>query len=51
MPEIDPFIALGFGNAMADLPQYTAQGGMLYVFALEQPARRSGGGDTAGRVP
>ena len=50
MPEIDPFIALGFGNAMADLPQYTAQGGMLYVFALEQPARRSGGGDTAGQV-
>ena len=38
MPEIDPFIALGFGNAMADLPQYTAQGGMLYVFALETGA-------------
>ena len=35
MPEVDPFIALGFGNAMADLPQYTPQGGMLYVFALD----------------
>jgi alcohol dehydrogenase (cytochrome c) len=35
MPDIDPFIALGFGNAMTDLPRYTPQGGMLYVFALE----------------
>ena len=26
--------ALGFDNAMADLPQYTTPGGMLYVFAL-----------------
>jgi PQQ-dependent dehydrogenase (methanol/ethanol family) len=26
--------ALGFVNAMADLPQYTNSGGMLYVFAL-----------------
>ena len=30
----DPTIALGFGNAMKDLPQYTTKGGMLYVFAL-----------------
>ncbi|HUF34571.1 MAG TPA: methanol/ethanol family PQQ-dependent dehydrogenase [Gemmatimonadales bacterium] len=34
LPEIDPFIALGFANAMKDLPDYTAQGGTLYVFAL-----------------
>jgi PQQ-dependent dehydrogenase (methanol/ethanol family) len=34
MPEADPFIALGFADAMKDLPQYTAEGGMLYVFAL-----------------
>lgn len=33
-PEKDPTIALGFATAMQDLPQYTAQGGMLYVFAL-----------------
>lgn len=26
--------ALGFSNAMGDLPQYTTRGGMLYVFAL-----------------
>lgn len=26
--------ALGFSNAMADLPQYTTKGGMLYVFSL-----------------
>src|SRR6202012_4146066 len=26
--------ALGFLNAMADLPNYTTKGGMLYVFAL-----------------
>jgi PQQ-dependent dehydrogenase (methanol/ethanol family) len=26
--------ALGFMNAMTDLPQYTTKGGMLYVFAL-----------------
>ena len=26
--------ALGFLNAMADLPKYTTKGGMLYVFAL-----------------
>jgi glucose dehydrogenase len=30
----DSTAALGFGNAMADLPQYTRQGGMLYVFRL-----------------
>jgi PQQ-dependent dehydrogenase (methanol/ethanol family) len=30
----DPTGALGFVNAMKDLPQYTAPGGMLYVFAL-----------------
>ncbi|MDQ6679321.1 MAG: methanol/ethanol family PQQ-dependent dehydrogenase [Acidobacteriota bacterium] len=27
--------ALGFLNAMADLPKYTNKGGMLYVFALQ----------------
>jgi alcohol dehydrogenase (cytochrome c) len=26
--------ALGFANAMADLPKYTTKGGMLYVFSL-----------------
>jgi alcohol dehydrogenase (cytochrome c) len=51
MPEIDPFIALGFGNAMADLPQHTPQGGMLYVFALDQPgAAGSPARDTTDRV-
>ena len=30
----DPTAALGFVNAMKDLPQYTGPGGMLYVFAL-----------------
>jgi lanthanide-dependent methanol dehydrogenase len=30
----DATIALGFGNAMKDLPQYTTKGGMLYVFSL-----------------
>jgi PQQ-dependent dehydrogenase (methanol/ethanol family) len=30
----DGSAALGFVNAMKDLPQYTAQGGTLYVFAL-----------------
>ncbi|HEU4829873.1 MAG TPA: methanol/ethanol family PQQ-dependent dehydrogenase [Gemmatimonadales bacterium] len=34
MPEEDPTTALGFANAMKDLPDYTAEGGMLYVFAL-----------------
>jgi alcohol dehydrogenase (cytochrome c) len=39
LPEEDPTIALGFANAMTDLPQYTAQGGTLYVFALEAGGR------------
>ncbi|MFL6664662.1 MAG: PQQ-dependent dehydrogenase, methanol/ethanol family, partial [Rhizobacter sp.] len=30
----DGTAALGFANAMKDLPQYTTAGGMLYVFAL-----------------
>src|SRR4029079_2106445 len=30
----DSSIALGFGNAMRDLPEKTTKGGMLYVFAL-----------------
>jgi lanthanide-dependent methanol dehydrogenase len=30
----DGSAALGFVNAMRDLPQYTGRGGMLYVFAL-----------------
>jgi PQQ-dependent dehydrogenase (methanol/ethanol family) len=30
----DPTAALGFVNAVSDLPQKTAKGGMLYVFAL-----------------
>jgi lanthanide-dependent methanol dehydrogenase len=30
----DSSIALGFGNAMRDLPQRTTKGGMLYVFSL-----------------
>ncbi len=34
MPEVDPHIALGFANAMKDLPDHTAEGGMLYVFRL-----------------
>ncbi|MBC8089654.1 MAG: methanol/ethanol family PQQ-dependent dehydrogenase [Phycisphaerae bacterium] len=34
LPEDDPHIALGFAHAMKDLPKYTSQGGMLYVFAL-----------------
>jgi lanthanide-dependent methanol dehydrogenase len=49
MPDVDPFIALGFANAMKDLPQYTAQGGMLYVFALEGRGRPGGGGSTPSR--
>jgi hypothetical protein len=32
----DPTAALGFANAVSDLPQKTAKGGMLYVFALPQ---------------
>ena len=34
LPEEDPTIALGFANAMTDLPDYTPQGGMLYVYRL-----------------
>jgi alcohol dehydrogenase (cytochrome c) len=30
----DPTGALGFMNAMKDLPQHTTKGGMLYVFSL-----------------
>jgi len=30
----DPTAALGFANAMRDLPQHTKKGGMLYVFRL-----------------
>jgi PQQ-dependent dehydrogenase (methanol/ethanol family) len=36
-----PFGALGFVNAMSDLPQHTAAGGMVYVFALPE-ARQVG---------
>ena len=30
----DPTGALGFVNAMKELPQYTTKGGTLYVFSL-----------------
>jgi lanthanide-dependent methanol dehydrogenase len=30
----DPTSALGFVNAMSDLPAHTTKGGMLYTFAL-----------------
>src|SRR5204862_187382 len=30
----DPTAALGFVNAMADLPKHSTKGGMLYVFSL-----------------
>jgi alcohol dehydrogenase (cytochrome c) len=30
----DPTAALGFANAVKDLPSKTTAGGMLYVFAL-----------------
>jgi len=50
LPDIDPTIALGFANAMKDLPEHTPQGGMLYVFALDSdtlgpatPSPRGGG--------
>lgn len=33
----DPTGALGFVNAMKDLPQHTQKGGTLYVFALPEP--------------
>jgi lanthanide-dependent methanol dehydrogenase len=42
MPEADPFIALGFADAMKDLPKYTAEGGTLHVFALPQERAVSG---------
>jgi PQQ-dependent dehydrogenase (methanol/ethanol family) len=50
LPDVDPYIALGFANAMKDLPQYTAQGGMLYVFALDgrgRPGAPAAGGEPA----
>ena len=57
MGEIDPTAALGFANAMQDLPEYTTEGGMLYVFRLRDPARgtvpdtaRPTAGDTAGEA-
>jgi PQQ-dependent dehydrogenase (methanol/ethanol family) len=31
----DPTAALGFVNAMSDLPRHTGKGGMLYAFSLE----------------
>jgi glucose dehydrogenase len=31
----DSTIALGFGNAMKDLPQRTTKGGTVYVFSLQ----------------
>jgi lanthanide-dependent methanol dehydrogenase len=34
LPEEDPTLGLGFPHATRDLPQYTAEGGALYVFAL-----------------
>lgn len=40
MPEADPFIALGFADAMKDLPDYTAEGGTLHVFSLPEEAAR-----------
>jgi lanthanide-dependent methanol dehydrogenase len=49
LPDVDPYIALGFANAMKDLPQYTAQGGMLYVFALD--GRTRPGSPAAGAEP
>jgi lanthanide-dependent methanol dehydrogenase len=36
MPEEDPTIGLGFPHAVRDLPEHSAQGGTLYVFALPQ---------------
>jgi lanthanide-dependent methanol dehydrogenase len=33
-PDEDPTIALGFAHAVRDLPDYTREGGTLYVFAL-----------------
>ena len=36
LPDNDPNVALGFANALKDLPQHTPQGGMLYVFSLPE---------------
>jgi alcohol dehydrogenase (cytochrome c) len=30
----DSSVALGFGNAMKDLPKYSTKGGVLYIFGL-----------------
>jgi glucose dehydrogenase len=54
LPEADPHIALGFASAMRDLPQHTAEGGMLYVFSLPDgeraapPAREAADSGAAG---
>ncbi|MGH7509458.1 MAG: methanol/ethanol family PQQ-dependent dehydrogenase [Gemmatimonadales bacterium] len=40
LPQADPFIALGFADAMKDLPDHTAEGGTLHVFALPETGRR-----------
>jgi len=40
LPQADPFIALGFADAMKDLPKYTAEGGTLHVFTLPQDGSR-----------
>jgi alcohol dehydrogenase (cytochrome c) len=48
LPGVDPFIALGFANAMTDLPEHTAQGGTLYVFALPDAGQQGSG--AAGQV-
>ena len=50
LPDVDPHIALGFANAVKDLPQVTAQGGMLYVFALLDGDQTGGGADGQGRA-
>jgi alcohol dehydrogenase (cytochrome c) len=38
-----PYGALGFVGAMTDLPDYTSQGGTLYVFALPSPKTNQAG--------
>jgi lanthanide-dependent methanol dehydrogenase len=51
LPVEDPTIALGFASAMRDLPEHTAEGGTLYVFALPDapagPVGRTGGPEGA----
>jgi lanthanide-dependent methanol dehydrogenase len=37
LPAEDPTIALGFAHAVQDLPDFTPQGGTLYVFAIPNP--------------